>query len=67
MIVCYYGYKIEEKANKGLFVKEDHNGWLYVVDDPLNRSFFCISDIEETFKVTLTLRKVNNIIKLKRN
>ena len=67
MIICYYGYKIENVPNKGLFVREDSNGWLYVVDDPLNRHFFCIEDIELEFNLILTLRKVNSIRKLKRN
>ena len=67
MIICYYGYKIEEVENKGLFVQEDHNGWLYVLDDPLKRHFFCIEDIEKTLNITLTLRKVNKITELKRN
>lgn len=61
--IAYYGYKINEVPNKGLYVRETSDNWLLVQDDPLNREFFSVGDIEKELKITLTLRKTIEIVK----
>lgn len=62
-IIAFYGYKINEIPNKGLYVEETDCNWLRVKDDPLKREFFSIVDIEKTLNITLTLRKKIEVIK----
>jgi len=58
---AFYGYKINEVPNKGLYVEETDRNWLLVKDDPLKRFFFSLADIEKDLGITLTLRKTIEI------
>lgn len=60
---AFYGYSINATQGKGLYISETYNNWFKVQDDPLNREFFSIEDIEKALNVTLTLRKVLDVAK----
>ncbi len=63
MILGYYTYAIKEKPDKGVLIYEDEDNWFHVIDDPENRVFFSIGDVEIAFHITLTILKVTEAIK----
>ncbi|MCP3899160.1 MAG: hypothetical protein GY707_05550 [Desulfobacteraceae bacterium] len=67
MIHGYYNYKIMEYPDKGLIIYEDENNWLHVMDDPENRFFFAVEDIEVEFSITLSLLRVKEAIERTKN
>jgi len=55
MITAAYIFSINNNPGKGITVLEDSDNWLHVVDDPENRLFFSILDIENDLDIGLTL------------
>lgn len=57
VVYTHSAYKIENFENSGIYIVEDENGWLWIVNDIERIKYFCIEDIEKSLGFNLTLRQ----------